>query len=148
MANAIKSRFALLVIGRGKSGVRYLVMRDLLCRAPDDMDLKSARVKAHREGPISTVLNEMHNEGYWEKEGPGYGPKYRSTVWSIILLGQLGASLKEDPRIEKACRYLLKTHPDRKRAIQHLRFTRRHYRLPPGEPFAQPCSTLAWTPQN
>jgi hypothetical protein len=96
------------LLEEGNPGVRYLVMRDLLCLAPDDMDLKSARVKAHREGPIFTVLNEMHDEGYWEKEGPGYGPKYRSTVWSIILLGQLGASLKEDPRIEKACRYLLK----------------------------------------
>ena len=88
-------------------GVRYLVMRDLLDLAPGDKDLTAARVKAHREGPIAAVLNEMHPEGYWEKEGPGYNPKYRSTVWSLILLGQLGASITEDPRIEKACRYLL-----------------------------------------
>jgi len=34
-------------------------------------------------------------------------PKYRSTVWSIILLLNLGALASEDKRIEQACKYLL-----------------------------------------
>ena len=45
-------------------------------------------------GPFPTILNEMNPEGYWVKAGPGYGPKYYSTVWSLILLGQLGASIE------------------------------------------------------
>ncbi len=49
----------------------------------------------------------MHPEGFWEKPGPGYGPKYRSTVWALILLAQLGTDAKEDPRIKKASEYLL-----------------------------------------
>ena len=49
----------------------------------------------------------MENEGYWVKPGPGYNPKYRSTVWSMILLAQLGASVEEDQRIEQACRYVV-----------------------------------------
>jgi hypothetical protein len=49
----------------------------------------------------------MHPAGYWEEEGPGYRPKYRSTVWSLILLAQLGASAKDDDRISKACSYYL-----------------------------------------
>ena len=49
----------------------------------------------------------MHPEGYWVEPGPGYNPKYRSTVWSLIMLGQLGASAKYDERISCACRYLL-----------------------------------------
>ena len=49
----------------------------------------------------------MNEEGYWVKPGPGYNPKYSSTVWSMILLAQLGALASEDKRIEQACNYLL-----------------------------------------
>jgi hypothetical protein len=49
----------------------------------------------------------MSPEGYWSGPGPGYNPKYRSTVWSLILLAQLGGSAKEDERIAWACAYLL-----------------------------------------
>jgi hypothetical protein len=49
----------------------------------------------------------MDPEGFWEKAGPGYLPKYRSTVWSIIALSQLGASIEVDKRIHLACTYLL-----------------------------------------
>jgi len=39
--------------------------------------------------------------------GPGYNPKYQSTVWSIILLAQLGACAAQDERIARACAYVL-----------------------------------------
>lgn len=88
-------------------GVRYLVLRDLLDLSSDDRELKSACKAAHKEGPIAAVLSHMNEEGYWVKSGPGYNPKYRSTVWSMILLAQLGASVNEDKRIEQACKYVL-----------------------------------------
>jgi len=88
-------------------GVRYLALRDLLDLSPDDRELKSARKAAHTVGPIAEVLSKMNREGYWVKPGPGYNPKYSSTVWSLIFLAQLGASVNEDKRIEQACKYLL-----------------------------------------
>jgi hypothetical protein len=88
-------------------GVRYLALRDLLDLSPEDRELKSARRAAHTEGPIPEILSHMNKEGYWVKPGPGYNPKYSSTVWSIILLAQLGASVNEDKRIEQACKYLV-----------------------------------------
>jgi len=88
-------------------GVRYLALRDLLDRSPDDLELREARSVAHRNGPISGVLAELEPEGYWVRPGPGYTSKYRSTVWAIILLAQLGASVDEDERIGKACAYLV-----------------------------------------
>ena len=88
-------------------GVRYLALRDLLDIPLDDKKLKSARKAAHKDGPIPAILSKMNQEGYWVKPGPGYNPKYRSTVWSVILLAQLGASAGEDKRIEQACNYLL-----------------------------------------
>lgn len=88
-------------------GLPYLVLRDLQDRPPDDPALLSARAEAHTSGPIAAMLAEMAPEGYWSKPGPGYGPKYRSTVWSIILLAQLGGSIAQDERIGRACTYVL-----------------------------------------
>ncbi len=88
-------------------GVRYLAMRDLLNLPEDDSKLQSARKIAHHEGPIQTILGEKKPSGYWEEPGPGYYPKYRSSIWSLILLAQLGASIKEDERINQACSYFL-----------------------------------------
>ncbi|MFN8597406.1 MAG: nitrogen fixation protein NifH [Anaerolineae bacterium] len=86
-------------------GVRYLALRDLVeCGAAE---LRAARTAAHQHGPIAAVLAKMNQSGYWAKPGPGYLPKYRSTVWSIILLAQLGASVDEDERLDRACAYVL-----------------------------------------
>lgn len=86
-------------------GVRYLALRDLV--KAGDKEIKSARKLAHKEGPIAKVLARMKEEGYWAREGTGYGPKYKSTVWALLLLAQLGAHVKEDKRIATACNYLL-----------------------------------------
>jgi hypothetical protein len=88
-------------------GVRYLALRDLFDLSSDDKKLKSARRAAHSAGPIGLILSNIEEAGYWVKAGPGYNPKYRSTVWSLILLAQLGASVCEDKRIALACNYLL-----------------------------------------
>lgn len=88
-------------------GVRYLALRDLVELEDSHPDLLAAQVQAHQAGPIATVLNAMQDPGYWVEPGPGYNPKYTSTVWSIITLGQLGASAKLDQRVQRACRYLL-----------------------------------------
>jgi hypothetical protein len=88
-------------------GVRYLALRDLVGLSPDDSELRAARKAAHQSSPIATILSKMDTSGFWCEPGPGYNPKYRSTVWSLILLAQLGASIHEDARIATACAYLL-----------------------------------------
>jgi hypothetical protein len=88
-------------------GVRYLALRDLMDLPEDHPELILARKRAHVEGPIGSILSKMSPEGYWSGPGPGYNPKYRSTVWSLILLAQLGGSAKEDERIAWGCAYLL-----------------------------------------
>jgi hypothetical protein len=88
-------------------GVRYLALRDVLDTPADSPELVEARKAAHTQGPIAAVLAKMDAAGYWSKPGPGYLPKYRSTVWAIILLAQLGAVAGEDERIGRACGYLL-----------------------------------------
>jgi hypothetical protein len=86
-------------------GVRYLALRDIVDTS--GKELAEARQMAYNEGPIATILENMNPEGWWVKPGPGYLPKCRSTVWSLILLAQLGGSIQENERIDKACSYLL-----------------------------------------
>ncbi len=88
-------------------GVSYLALRDLLDRPEGDPELQAAREAAHTEGPIAAILAAMDEAGYWVRPGPGYNPKYRSAVWSLTMLAQLGASIHMDHRIAQACTYLL-----------------------------------------
>ena len=88
-------------------GVRYLALRDLLELSADDRELRAARKAAHQQGPIAAILAEMDKAGFWVEPGPGYNPKYRSTVWALIALAQLGASIEEDKRAALACAYFL-----------------------------------------
>ncbi len=88
-------------------GVRYLALKHLTELPDDDPTLHEAAGLAHRAGPIAKILAAMQPEGYWVKPGPGYGPKYRSTVWAMTLLAQLGASMKYEERIRTACSYVL-----------------------------------------
>jgi len=43
-------------------GVRYLALRDIVDAG--EKEVKEARQKAHREGPIATILDNMNPEGY------------------------------------------------------------------------------------
>lgn len=95
------------LLDAGAPAVRHLALRDLLDLAPGDPQLASARRAAHQSGPIAALLAQMDEAGFWAEPGPGYYPKYRGTVWSVILLAQLGASAAEDERIGRACTYVL-----------------------------------------
>jgi hypothetical protein len=86
-------------------GVRYLALRDLV--KADNAELVAAKKRAHTSGPIAEALSKMDKEGFWVKPGVGYFPMYTSTIWSVILLGQLGATINMDDRIATACNYIL-----------------------------------------
>jgi hypothetical protein len=86
-------------------GVRYLALRDIV--DADEKEIKAARMKAHREGPIAEILANMNPEGWWIHPGYVYAPKCLGTSWSILSLAQMGGSVDEDKRISIACKYLL-----------------------------------------
>ena len=86
--------------------VRYFVLTDLLDRPADDPEVMAAKVAINSSFPVKNILDAMYPQGYWVNPGPGYSPKYRSTVWSVIFLDQLGAD-GNDPRVRTACEYVL-----------------------------------------
>lgn len=85
--------------------VRHLALRTLLDLPESHPNVVAARRAAMRVDPIRSILAAQQPDGWWEKEGHGYG-KYRGTTWSLIFLDQLGAD-GTDPRIQRACEYVL-----------------------------------------
>jgi hypothetical protein len=97
-------------------GVRYFALKDLLDKSPSDPEVVEARQAVMSTGPVPTILEAQEPEGYWEEPGPGYRPKYRSIVWSLSMLAQLGAD-GSNPRIKRACQYLLEHAIDKNGAF-------------------------------
>ena len=86
--------------------VRHLALRGLEDRGEDDPGVIEALARAMASDPIASILAAGDPAGWWVKPGPGYGPKYMGTVWSLVFLDQLGAD-RRDERIRTACAYLL-----------------------------------------
>ncbi len=92
---------------------RYLALTRLLDQAPDSPDALAARSAIPNSDPARSILDAQFAgldaaggpSGYWIKPDLGYSPKYRSTVWQIIFLAQLGAPAVKP--IRRACDYVL-----------------------------------------
>jgi hypothetical protein len=96
----------LLETDTSQPAVRYFTMHNIMDYPEDDKDVKKEKSAIMNTGPVPVILASQEQEGYWYKPGPGYSPKYKSTVWQIIFLSQLGADIT-DPRVSKGCEYVL-----------------------------------------
>jgi hypothetical protein len=94
----------------GAPAVRAATLRRLLGRPAADPDVAAARAAAMRADPIAGMLARQDPAGWWGKPGPGYSPKYSSTVWQLIFLDQLDAD-GDDERIRRGCAYALRWCP-------------------------------------
>jgi hypothetical protein len=97
-------------------GIRYVALKELLDRPPDEAQVTEARQAVMSTGPVPVILGAQEPGGYWEEPGPGYRPKYRSIVWSVTMLAQLGAD-GSDARVQKGCEYLLEHAIDKNGAF-------------------------------
>ncbi len=95
------------LLEKDSPNARYLALRDLVDDGGTSELQRRARKEAYADGPIPKILGKMTPQGYWKRPGSGYGPKYRSAVWSLLMLAQLGADADADRRIQTACAYLL-----------------------------------------
>ncbi len=80
---------------------RYLALTRLLDRSPDDPEVRAVRGAIPGWGAARSILDAQWPEGYWIAPGVGYSPKYRSTVWQVIILAALGIPRTE--AVERAC---------------------------------------------
>jgi len=85
--------------------VRYFTLRDLLDRKETDFEVKEAKAAIPKSKVIAKMFSKQKTEGYWEDPENPYHPKYKSTYWQVMILGQLGMD-KSDRRVQRACEFI------------------------------------------
>jgi len=96
----------LLENDRSQPAIRYYTLLDILGRDENDSEVKAAKAAIMVSGPVPVIL-----EGYWDKPGFSFRPKYRRTEYTLINMAQLGAD-GADPRIRAGCEILLSRYID------------------------------------
>lgn len=93
--------------------VRYLTLTEILDRDRDSAEAQAAKEEIMRTGLVPKILGRQNPGGYWEKAEDFYiRTKYRGTVWTLILLAELGAA-GSDERVKKACEFILERSQER-----------------------------------
>ncbi len=93
--------------------IKYLTLREILGKAVTAPEVKRARKDIMVSGVVPKILAKQSSAGYWEKEEDFYvRAKYKGTVWQLIILAELLAD-RDDPRIKKACEFILTWSQDR-----------------------------------
>ena len=85
---------------------RCAALTRLLGAAPDAPEAQEARQAIMTERPVPAILAAQQADGHWEGPDRFYAAKYRGTVWSLLILAELGAD-GADPRVRAACEAVL-----------------------------------------
>lgn len=88
--------------------IRYHTLRDILGRSPNDPEVKKAQQKIKSYGPARKLLRLRNRQGYWPPKTTFYTPKWTSSVWPLMLLGEM--ALPPDEGIKAACEKFLDMH--------------------------------------
>ena len=92
--------------------VRYFTLTDILGAPADDAEVKTARKAIMSSGIVPRILEKQNPDGSWGEPADFYlRCKYQGTVWTIILLAELGADGK-DKKIQKAAEFILANSQD------------------------------------
>ena len=92
--------------------VRYFTFTDILEKPGEDIDVRKAKREIMEIGVVPKILAKQKNVGYWGKPEDFYiKSKYKGTVWTSIILAELGAN-GENNRIKKTCEFILNNSQD------------------------------------
>ncbi len=85
---------------------RYFTLVGLLAKGGRSPEARRARRDIMATGPVPAILARQRPDGGWVKRLSMYHAKYRGTVWSLLLLAELGADARH-PQVRRACDYVL-----------------------------------------
>ncbi len=95
------------LLGSDCPSIRYWALRDLREKGENDPDVMEARRRISSWPPIQGVLKEQHADGYWGEPEDVYWPKWKATVWPLILLAEMGIP-GDTPVVKRGCEYFLR----------------------------------------
>ncbi len=91
--------------------VRYYTLRDLQPQPGHSLDLRAPGLQSAREaimsqGLVPRILEKQNPDGSWAIPENFYTQKYTGTVWTLLLLAELGAD-PDHVQVQKACEFIL-----------------------------------------
>jgi hypothetical protein len=87
--------------------VRYLALRHLLGRPESDPEVQQTRSAIADSRWATRVFARQAAGGYWCDPQNPYLPKYKSTYWTLFLLGHLSIS-RSDERVQRAVEHVFR----------------------------------------
>ncbi|TMI35423.1 hypothetical protein E6H25_05385 [Candidatus Bathyarchaeota archaeon] len=88
--------------------IRFFALRDILGRSPSSKEVLEAKARFRNYSPVRKVLRARTKEGYWPPKETFYTPKWTSTIWPLMLLGEMGFT--PDEGVKRACEGFLDLH--------------------------------------
>lgn len=88
--------------------VRFFTLHEVLKKSANDKQVVEAKKRVLQYPPVRRVLKSRTKKGYWPPANTCYTPKWTSTVWPLMLLGEMGVT--PDEGINQACEKFLELH--------------------------------------
>lgn len=96
----------LLEVDPQNPAVRFFTLRDVLDRPADDPEVRRAAAAIMKSGPVAAILAAQHADGSWGEASGSLLHGYKSTVWQVYLLAELGAA-STHRQVRRGCEYVL-----------------------------------------
>lgn len=84
--------------------IKYLTLTRLLGKSPRSKEAAEARKRIPEWEPVRKTFAKQKRNGGWDDSRTWYLPKYKSTVWQLLILSQTGID-PAIPRVRKMCEY-------------------------------------------
>jgi hypothetical protein len=78
------------LLGENNPSVRYLVLTELLGNSSLRREPVETRSLIPDWAPVKKILAKQKRDGGWDDGRTWYLPKYKSTVWQLLILSQTG----------------------------------------------------------
>ncbi|MFQ6015265.1 MAG: nitrogen fixation protein NifH [Anaerolineae bacterium] len=108
--------------------VRYFTLTDVVERPRESPAVIEARAAIQSSRTVQRIFAKQNPEGWWQSPDQIYRPKYKATVWQLMILAELGVS-GQDERIARACEFIFERgmtaegdfshRPDKSRTIPY-----------------------------
>jgi hypothetical protein len=94
--------------------VKYFTLTTLLDKNEDDREVKRTKNRIGTSKPVTNILSKQTKNGCWGNPEDFYvRSKYKGTVWSFLVLAELGTNGESDS-IKKAADFIFIWSQDRK----------------------------------
>ncbi|HNT06307.1 MAG TPA: prenyltransferase/squalene oxidase repeat-containing protein [Anaerolineae bacterium] len=90
----------------GDPSIRLLTLRHLLNRPLESAEAQQASAAITDSPPAKRILSRQNADGSWGKSANPYLPKYKSSYWTLMLLGHLAVPYGNEP-VRRAVDHIL-----------------------------------------